>query len=73
MITPAKSQSTWRDARSGAKRVTNAMPMPDNAKVMGSSAGSALGANLRIAKCATKKDPNSPAGTPKVFNPSVEP
>ncbi len=39
---PTNSQMIWLTAKSGARRVTNAMPMPERPNVMGKMAGSAF-------------------------------
>ena len=64
--TETKSQITWPSARSGASLVTKAMPMPESRKTMGRIAGSAPGANLRVATCARANDAVSPMGTARV-------
>ena len=65
--TPKNSHMTWLTARSGAKRVTNAIPVPDNANTKGRMAGSAPGANLRTAMWAMMNAAKTPTGTPSVF------
>ena len=60
---PTKSQTTWLNARLGARRVTNVMPMPASTKVMGRMAGSAPGAKCRTAMWATANAAKSPRGT----------
>ena len=70
MATPPKSHMSWRGAAFGAKRVTKAMPTPERAKVMGSSAGSALGASLRTAMWAAMNATKMPMGTPNVLKES---
>ncbi len=61
--TERKSQATWPVARSGARRVTKVMPMPESRKTSGRMAGSAPGARRRMAKWATVKAAKSPMGT----------
>ena len=61
--TPRNSQPTCFMARSGARRVMKAMPMPESANEMGRIAGSAPGASFRMAKWATTKVANMPRGT----------
>ena len=68
---PANSQMICLPAVSGDRRRTKQMPMPHSRKAMGSSAGSALGANLRSATCATKKLTTRPIGTANELNVSV--
>ena len=68
---PANSQIICLPAVSGDRRRTKQMPMPHSRKAMGSSAGSALGANLRSAMCATKKLTTRPIGTANELNVSV--
>ena len=63
---PKNSHITWLTAKSGARRVTKAMPVPDSAKARGRMAGSAPGANLRTARCAITNAAKMPAGTPSV-------
>ena len=46
-----------------ASLVTKAMPMPESRKVMGKSAGSALGAKRRTARWAIANATKSPMGT----------
>ena len=60
-------------ARSGARRVTNVMPMPESTKTMGSMAGSAPGARMRTAICAAAKAANRPIGTASVSKEIVAP
>ncbi len=57
----------------GAMRVMKAMPMPESANDMGSSAGSAPGASLRTAKWATTKAAKMPMGTDRESKPTVCP
>ena len=47
----------------GAMRVMKAMPMPESENASGNSAGSAPGASLRTARCATTKAAKMPMGT----------
>ena len=60
-------------ARSGARRVTNVMPMPESANTMGRMAGSAPGASTRTAMCAAANAAKSPSGTARVVNESAAP
>ena len=71
--TLTNSQMTWFNARSGARRVTKAMPMPDSTNTMGRMAGSASGARNRMEMCAMMNAPNMPMGTPSVFRPRCSP
>ena len=59
---PTNSQMIWLTAKSGARRVTNAMPMPERPNVMGKMAGSAFFARKRVAMCATTNAANRPRG-----------
>ena len=69
--TPKNSQTTWLMAmlglsEKGATRVMKAIPMPESANEIGRMAGSASGASMRVAICATMKAPKMPIGTPRV-------
>ncbi len=71
--TETKSQTTWPTASSGARRVTNVMPMPERMKTMGRIAGSAPGASSRMAMCEATNAAMRPMGTASVSSESSAP
>ena len=71
--TETNSHTTCPMASSGARRVTNVMPMPERMKTMGSIAGSAPGASRRMAMCAATKATMRPMGTESVSSESCAP
>ena len=64
--TDMKSHRTWFSAKSGARRVTKAMPMPESRKTTGKITGSASGARIRTATWAAANATKSPTGTASV-------
>ena len=68
-----KSHITWLAARSGVRRVTKVMPMPDSRNTSGRMAGSAPGARNRTAMWAATKATMSAMGTNRVERVTVPP